>query len=175
MSLDQQIRAFADWLQGLQLPAVPTETQVQRVAEGLVRLAGSSAWQRCTYREASRGEALLYPLAVSPSGGPSLYLVSDGPAVASPPHAHKTWAVIAGIRGCEVNRRYTAHPDGHETAVQSSVIELGPGEVLCLGAAEVHSTEVSDPSATLHLHLYGRPLHDLPSFESRCHGLAHGA
>ena len=35
-----------------------------------------------------------WPLA--PDNSPSLYLVSDGHGVITPPHEHKTWVIIAG-------------------------------------------------------------------------------
>ena len=49
-----------------------------------------------------------YELAVSPNSGHPLYLVSDGQFVVSPPHEHNARAVIAGIRGTEINRLYKA-------------------------------------------------------------------
>jgi hypothetical protein len=64
------------------------------------------------------------------------------------------------------------HPVGSGVVVQSSVVEVGPGEVLVLSEAEIHSTEVNNGGATFHLHLYGRPLHELPSFKSRCYRIA---
>jgi len=45
---------------------------------------------------------------------------------------------------------------------------VGPGEVLLLGTDDIHSTEVVGQAATYHLHLYGRPLSALSSFQARC-------
>ena len=112
---------------------------------------------------------MVYELAISASRGPSLYLVSDGAGVTSLPHDHKTWAVIAGIRGQELNHHYRMQSFGQRTVVHAGRAEIGAGGVLVLDAGDIHSTEVVGTQATFHLHLYGRPLHALPNFESRCH------
>jgi predicted metal-dependent enzyme (double-stranded beta helix superfamily) len=151
-----------------QLPTSPREgAQLQAIAERLRVLATSAAWQHAPYREAAAGEELLYELAMGPRNGPSLYLVSDGVGVISPPHCHKTWAVIAGIRGQELNHRYTVNPIDGRTVIPAAEVDVGSGQVLVLGNEDIHSTEVRGVAPTYHLHLYGRPLHELPAFASR--------
>jgi len=145
---------------------------LRAIADGLLLFASSSAWHAAPYRQAVHGEELLYKLALSEGNGPSLYLVSDGEGVVSPPHCHGTWAVIAGIRGRELNYRYTVQSPGRRTVVRVGEVEVGPRQVLTLGAEEIHSTEVGAGGPTLHLHLYGRSLNELPSFKSRCYTVA---
>ena len=142
------------------------------LAEGLRRFASSSVWQAAPFPEAEKGEELLYELAVGSGSGPSLYLVSDGVGVVSPPHCHETWAVIAGIRGRELNHRYAVHSAEARTVVHAAEVEVGPGQALVLATADIHSTEVRGARPTFHLHLYGRPLRELPRFESRCFTVA---
>jgi predicted metal-dependent enzyme (double-stranded beta helix superfamily) len=139
------------------------------IAESLRLFAASPVWRAAPYREAASGEELLYELAPGSANGVSLYLVSDGPGVVSPPHHHGTWAVIAGIRGQELNHLYAVRSVASRIVVQASKVEVGRGQVLTLGANDVHSTEVSGTGSTFHLHLYGRPLHELPEFGSRCY------
>jgi predicted metal-dependent enzyme (double-stranded beta helix superfamily) len=146
-------------------PQAPAD--LATVAESLRRFARSSVWHAAPFREAAKGEELLYELAVSPGSGPSLYLVSDGVGVVGPPHCHETWVVIAGIRGRELNHRYAVHSLEARTVVHDTEVEVGPGQALVLAAADIHSTEVRGARPTFHLHLYGRPLRDLPSFDSR--------
>lgn len=165
---------FLERVQGMLLPASPSEEQLGIVAEALCRLACSPAWQHCPYHEAVAGEELLYELAVSADNGPSLYLVSDGATVVSPPHGHGTWAVIVGIRGREVNHLYVVSAGDDRVVVRTSTVEIGPGEALVLSPREIHSTAVAGDHATFHLHLYAQPLHSLPSFESRCYSTAVG-
>jgi len=150
----------------------PSGQQLGEAAEWLCALAHSPAWQSPGYREASAKEELVYELAVSPGGGPALYLVSDGVSVSSRPHRHDTWAVIVGIRGREVNYLYRQQPGSQNAVARSSQIEVGPLSVLVLHELDIHSTEVRGSGPTFHLHLYGRALHALPSFSSRCYSLA---
>lgn len=171
----KEIEDFVVHLNALPREAEPSDAQFSALAQRLIQLARASVWHKSPYREALPGEELLYELAVSPNNGPSLYLVSDGQSVVSPPHEHKTWAVIAGIRGQETNRRYAIRSSEARVVTESSIVEVGPGEVLILGTHEVHATEVNTRNATFHLHLYGRPLHSLPSFESRCYSVVDGA
>ena len=83
--------------------ANPTRVELQSIGEELKQLCLNFYFKRRGLPEAERGQEMLYELAVSPIGGPSVYLVSDGPGVKSPPHEHQTWAVIVGVRGCELN------------------------------------------------------------------------
>ena len=153
----------------------PSKEQLDSIAQRLVQLATNPDWQKCTYRLANPHEELLYELAVSPNHGPSLYLVSDGQFVASPPHEHNTWAVIAGIRGNEINRIYKIQSISPKVAFELAVVEIRYGESLILRTNEIHSTEVNSSGASFHLHLYGRPLHTLPSLDSRTYRIARGA
>ena len=161
----QQARHFVEQL--VTLPQEPAD--LRAIADSLRLFASSSVWQTAPYRQAVPGEELLYELALGNGNGPSLYLVSDGGGVTSPPHCHGTWAVIAGIRGQEFNHRYAVQSPDRRTAVCTGEVAVGPGQALTLGPEDVHSTEVRGVGSTFHLHLYGRPLNELPSFESRCY------
>lgn len=93
-----------------QLHTLPQEpANLRAMADGLRLFARAPVWQTAPYREVAAGEELLYELAMSSGNRPSLYLVSDGVGIVSPPHCHETWAVIAGIRGQELNHRYTVN------------------------------------------------------------------
>jgi hypothetical protein len=152
-----------------QLCALPSEQlNLLVIADELRTLAISTIWDIAPYREAIAGEELLYQLAVRP-GSPSLYLVSDGAGVESPPHSHETWAIIAGIRGRELNRRYAMRGTEGRTVVQIEEVEVRPGEALVLRAPDIHSNAVMGNASTFHLHLYGRPLNELPDLSSRCY------
>src|SRR5262245_59588991 len=55
---------------------------------------------------AGAGQEVMYELAEDVQSGLVLYLVSDAPGIVSPPHAHGTWAIIAGVDGVELNKLY---------------------------------------------------------------------
>jgi predicted metal-dependent enzyme (double-stranded beta helix superfamily) len=162
-------------LRELRLPPAPTGAQLSEVAAVLGGLAASPVWNTARMRTASPDEELLYELAVDANEGPSLYLVSDGIGVSSPPHCHTTWAVISGIRGVEVNTLYVLDDEASKRVSPGSERAIGAGDTLILDASSIHSTRVAGSQATFHLHLYGRPLHLLPSFESRAYVLAAAA
>jgi predicted metal-dependent enzyme (double-stranded beta helix superfamily) len=140
------------------------ENALEEVAAVLQRLARSPHWRATSWRAATPSEELLYELAVL-AGAPSLYLVSDGQGVTSPPHEHGTWTVIAGVSGNEANDLYR-RVSGSRVAPINRVV-VGPGESMVLTADAIHSTEVVGEGPTFHLHLYGRPLSELDGFASR--------
>jgi len=170
-SAEVNAREFLERVRVSLVNEAPSPPQLREISESLCALARSPVWESSEYREASIGEEVTYELAVSPQEGPALYLVSDGVSVSSKPHRHDTWAVIVGIRGYEVNHLYARQSGSQRTVAPSSQVEVGPMSVLTLLEQDVHSTEVRGPSATFHLHLYGRALHVLPSFSSRCYSV----
>jgi predicted metal-dependent enzyme (double-stranded beta helix superfamily) len=147
-------------------PALPA--YLQMAASQLRGLACSPGWLASTCRAANAGDELVYPLSVGEHDGLSLYLVSDGVGVVSPPHEHHTWAVIAGIQGRELSHLYRRQSSATRCVVRTGSSEVGAGEVLVLDESTIHSTESIGSVATFHLHLYGCPLHQLPAFEARC-------
>src|SRR5262245_14162268 len=167
----EQGRATVARLRKRVLGHEPTSTQLTEIAAILEQLAASTAWRESDIRLALPGEELLYPLSIA-DDGPSLYLVSDGVGITSAPHDHGTWAVIAGIRGREVNRLYSVTDTEHRLVHMSGLAVVGGGDTMILLPTSIHSTEVSGLEATFHLHLYGRPLHTLAPFESRRYTVA---
>jgi predicted metal-dependent enzyme (double-stranded beta helix superfamily) len=77
---------------------------------------------------------------------------------ASPPHDHRTWAVVGVYAGEEVNRLYQRAPSGLE---ERAVRPVRSGEVLTLGEDAIHSVENLRRQWTAGLHVYGGDiLHD---------------
>lgn len=101
--------------------------------------------------------SVLYKLAEDADGGFALYVNRCGGGLKSPPHDHKTWAVIAAVHGAELNtvyRRVTT-PDGQDTVHAESEIALRDGAGLALMPLDVHSIRVDADAQLLNLHLYG--------------------
>ena len=96
----------------------------------------------------------------------ALYASAERPGFKAPPHNHTTWAVIAGVRGAEHNVFYARTDDGAEPGVgtleRTGEFAVLPGTAAALMADAFHTVEITGPEAGLHLHLYGRSLHDLP-------------
>ncbi len=148
--------------------SVPGDSDLRRIADELVRLCHELDVDTLGLPQALPGQEVLHELAVSPAGGPSAYLVSDGAGVSSPPHEHGTWAVIVGLRGVETNTRFERVAANSRQVRAIETVQVGAGQVLILSSTDIHVTDVSGERATYHVHLYGSALAVLPPFASRC-------
>ena len=148
--------------------AEPTARELRAIGEELQRLGAVVDAAAIAELIAAPGQERLHPIAVSGSGGPSLYLVSDGAGTASPPHEHQTWVAIVGLRGLELNTLFRRVDAATRAIVRESEVGVRPGGLLVLDAAQIHSTRVDGEASTVHLHLYGRALAALPRFSTRC-------
>ncbi|PON16831.1 hypothetical protein C2W62_16410 [Candidatus Entotheonella serta] len=147
-----------------------TPQQLQLIAKELLDFCTEVSWDQAKYRPANFGEALLYELAVSSQSGPSLYLVSDGVGVSTPPHEHQTWAIIVGIQGEEYNVLYRADDTREKKVSKIAERRVGPGDVFVMEPHDIHAIDdTRGRHPTYHVHLYGCPLASLSSFESRCY------
>jgi predicted metal-dependent enzyme (double-stranded beta helix superfamily) len=162
-------KTFQQWLAQLphSLNPCPAMSVLESYGRQLQILARTTNWSAEPVRVARPGEELLYSLACSERLGTSLYLVSDGPGVTSPPHEHTTWAVIVGMQGIERNTLYRQVDRQLRTVAVIEERDVGPHECLALPHDAIHATTVVEEHATFHLHLYGRPLHKLVAFERR--------
>ena len=84
-----------------------------------------------------------------------------------PPHNHTTWAVIAGVQGEEENRFYE-RADGGSGPGEGSVNQVGgetvrPDVGVCLMPDDIHSIHPRNERPSLHLHVYGMSLENLPN------------
>ncbi len=148
--------------------AAPSARELVAIGEGLRRLADEIDPATIADLTAEPGQERLHPILVATTGGPSLYLVSDGAGVVSAPHEHQTWVAIVGLRGVELNTIFRRIDASTRAIVREREVAVGSGVLLVLDAAQVHSTRVDGEASTMHLHLYGRALSALPPFAQRC-------
>lgn len=94
-------------------------------------------------------------LSESPLGLRALYLSVLKAPVATPPHSHGTWAVVAGVAGVQHTTLFALGRDGQPRALRT--LSLGPGEGLALGAQDIHAMRAGS-GTVLQLQLYGRAL-----------------
>ncbi len=104
--------------------------------------------------------AALYLLSEDADRQFALYLVSGDHRTKSPPHNHKTWAVIAGMAGEEENVVYERVDDGSVDGV-GRVAEvrrtvLCDGDAIAFMPEDIHSVRVISDVPTRHFHLYGK-------------------
>ena len=104
----------------------------------------------------------IYELSVDPDGRLGLYASAGLPGKSQPPHDHRTWSVIAGVRGAEHNRYFERIDDGRDP--QQGRLEPRGERTLRRGDANgmmgdaFHTIRVLDEGPAMHLHLYGYPL-----------------
>ncbi len=77
------------------------------------------------------------------------------PGFASPPHDHRTWAVIGVYDGQEDNTFYRLI-DGSRRIEQVGGRSVRPGEVLTLGVDAIHKIANPGSGKLIALHVYGK-------------------
>lgn len=128
----------------------------------MIKLAGCGLFDLADFPPAADGGDVTYLLHHDPDGRFGLYLISGRHCAPVPPHDHKTWAVIAGIRGVETNTLYRREGEAGtdaETVHPRAEIAVTPGRAIALGPCDVHTIRFDGGDAvTATLHLYGRAL-----------------
>jgi rhodanese-related sulfurtransferase len=96
----------------------------------------------------------------------ALYASAGRPGKSQPPHNHTTWAAIAGVHGEEHNVFYARVDDrtvpGRGTLRRTGERVVRRGGSCAFLPDDFHTIEVTGDVPSLHLHMYGRSLEDLP-------------
>ncbi len=118
------------------------------------------------------GSSVSYRIAQNDNDELALYVQCVGDGTWAPPHEHRTWAVIVGMRGQEFNRLYGPCVGGGEPQVQHEVVvERGTGVAML--ADDVHSIRIEGSATNFHCYglalerLTGRQFWHAPSGEWR--------
>jgi len=108
----------------------------------------------------------IYHLAEDADGCYALYGSAGVPGKAQPPHNHTTWASIAGVYGDEHNVFYertdAGETPGEGRLKKTDELTIQRGNACAMLPDDFHTIEVLGESESLHLHLYGKTLEDLP-------------
>ena len=152
-----------------------TREAIERIKSELVALgrrAGLFPLEHFPVPAGRTGE--IYRLSEDANRRFALYASAGMPGKAQPPHNHTTWAVIAGVHGDEHNVFYDRVDDratpgqgrlrltGEHTVRQGSAVGFLPDDF--------HTIEVVGDQPSLHLHMYGLSLEDLPGRIAFQHG-----
>jgi rhodanese-related sulfurtransferase/predicted metal-dependent enzyme (double-stranded beta helix superfamily) len=115
---------------------------------------------------ASSGQPRVYRLAEDPDQRFVLYASAGTPGKAQPPHNHTTWAVIAGVFGDEHNVFYervdNRDEPGRGRLRKTGELTVRRGNACAFLPDDFHTIEVTGGAPSLHLHLYGMSLENLP-------------
>lgn len=93
----------------------------------------------------------------------ALYVQSARGALDTPPHNHTTWAVIAGIRGDELNRFWGRAADGGVVETGRQIVR--EGTAVAFLPDELHSIHVDRGDCVINFHMYGLALDRLHARE----------
>lgn len=111
-------------------------------------------------------KAKLYVLSEDDDDRFPLYLTCALPGGAVRPHNHGTWAIVAGLDGCEENRLYERIEGGFEPGPAkiklSETVRLHDGESIALMPDDIHSVATPGETPRRHFHMYGVSLEKLP-------------
>ena len=133
---------------------------VERIKERLLRLAehGELFDDGDFPPPDTPGSSVSYRIAQNDDDELALYVQCVADGTSAPPHEHKTWAVIVGMRGQELNRLYGPCAGSGEPQVQHEVVvERGTG-VAMLGD-DVHAIHIEGTATNFHC--YGLALERL--------------
>jgi rhodanese-related sulfurtransferase/predicted metal-dependent enzyme (double-stranded beta helix superfamily) len=144
-----------------------TRDSLERIKAELIALASrTELFPPAHFKNAPGRPGTIYHLAEDADGRFALYGSAGMPGKAQPPHNHTTWASIAGVFGDEHNVFYE-RTDADDVPGQGSLrktheITIRKGSACAMLPNDFHTIEVTSKDASLHLHLYGKTLEDLP-------------
>lgn len=138
-------------------PGAPSRERLEKIAAELRDLVSQGHFEMADYPLPEGTSSILYKLSEDEGGTCTLYANRIRGAMQSPPHDHKTWAVIAAVEGTEMNTLYEWEDgtEGRQRVVKRSVVELRDGASIALMPLDVHSIRIEAGVELLNLHLYG--------------------
>ncbi|HMA90468.1 MAG TPA: rhodanese-like domain-containing protein [Burkholderiales bacterium] len=167
---DERAAAVAQTIEAVRIilaGAEPGRDALEEVKGALTALALRSALFPLEHFPVPPGKrGAIYHLAEDADGSLALYGSAGVPGKAQPPHNHTTWAVISGVHGEEHNVFYERVDDrareGAGRLQKTHEVTVRRGNAVALMPEDFHTIEVRGAQPTLHLHLYGHTLEDLP-------------
>jgi predicted metal-dependent enzyme (double-stranded beta helix superfamily) len=125
------------------------------------RLALDKSWLRNTFYQAGPEQGFgLHLLHEESDHTLAVFAMSWLPKRGTPPHNHRTWAVVAGVDGPEKNTFWERTDDGSRAGyaelrfVSETVCALG--DVVAMLPDDIHAVINETDRVTLSLHVYGK-------------------
>ena len=133
-----------------------TRESLEMIKERLVQLASrTDLFSSAAFpppRTDEKATNFLYRLHEDAANRFALYVNSaSGREYETPVHNHKTWAVVVGIAGDELNRIYERTPDNGVREIKQTVVRPGTGVAFL--SEDLHAIRIDAP--LLHFHMYG--------------------
>lgn len=164
---EQAVRELIGRVRAIEARQGVNRAALEAIKAELIGLATrSELFPREHFRNTPGRPGTIYHLAEDADGRFALYGSAGVPGKAQPPHDHTTWATIAGVYGDEHNVFYEC-PDRDRVPGEGTLRKVGEltvkkGTACALMPTDFHTIEVTSAEDSLHLHLYGKTLEDLP-------------
>ena len=163
----QAVRETIQTVRAIEAQYGVTRETLERIKPVLVSLASrTDLFPPGSFGNLSGRPGTLFHLAEDPDGRFALYGSAGAPGKAQPPHNHTTWACIAGVYGDEHNVFYDRVDDrkveSEGRLAKSGELTVVKGNACAFLPDDFHTIEVVSGKESLHLHLYGKTLEDLP-------------
>lgn len=148
-------QAVAD-IRAIEAKQGSTRESLQAIKERLVQLASRTDLFNPTAfpppQTDDKPTNLLYRLHEDAANRFALYVNSaSGRLYETPVHNHKTWAVVVGIVGDELNRIFERTPDNGVREIKQTIVRPGTGVAFL--SEDLHAIRIDAP--LLHFHMYG--------------------
>ena len=163
----QAVRETIQTVRAIEAQYGVTRETLERIKPVLVSLASrTELFPPGSFGNLPGRPGTLFHLAEDPDGRFALYGSAGAPGKAQPPHNHTTWACIAGVYGDEHNVFYDRVDDrmveSEGRLAKSGELTVVKGNACAFLPDDFHTIEVVNGKESLHLHLYGKTLEDLP-------------
>jgi len=144
-----------------------TREDLERIKPVLVELASrTELFPGESFTVPAGAHGAIYELATDVDRRYALYASAGVGGKAQPPHNHTTWAAISGVYGEEHNVAYERVDDrskaGWGKLEKRWELTCQRGNAVAFLPDDFHTIEVLGKGKSLHLHLYGLSLGDLP-------------
>lgn len=157
----RQLGRFIDEVRCIAAEDVADALRIRRLAPVVRRAALSAEWLQSPHCECDSAQGFgVHVLHEEPEHRLAVLVVSWLPGRGAPPHDHGTWAVVAGVRGAEINTHWR-RLDGQSRAgyarlARSGAETLTAGRVLGFLPTAIHSVRNDSTQIAVSLHVYGK-------------------
>jgi predicted metal-dependent enzyme (double-stranded beta helix superfamily) len=90
----------------------------------------------------------------------AVFLIAWLPHRGTPAHNHKTWGVVVGVEGEELETWWQRVDDGstpgYADLKRQTEIRMGPGKISCVLPEDIHTVWNDTDKVSLSLHTYGK-------------------
>ena len=137
------------------------KTIVRLVAPLARKFAASPGWLKDEYYKCDEDQGFgVHLLHEEEDHGNAVFILAWLPDHGTPPHNHKTWGVVVGIEGAERETWWRRLDDGctpgYADLKRQTENTVGPGQVSCVLAEDIHTVWNETDKVSVSLHTYGK-------------------